>query len=58
MAKLALVFLAIAVVAGILGFVVNVAGAIAKVLFFIFLVGAALSFLGKSLADRRRGGGA
>jgi uncharacterized membrane protein YtjA (UPF0391 family) len=58
MAKLALVCLAIAVVAGILGFVVNVAGAIAKVLFFVFLVGAVLSVLGKSLVDRRRGGGA
>jgi|GEM_PF-1064857 len=39
MLKLALVFLAVAVVAGILGFVVNVAGAIAKILFVIFLIG-------------------
>lgn len=56
MAKLALIFLVVAVVAGILGFVVNVAGAIAKVLFFVFLAGAALSFLGKSLVERKRGG--
>jgi len=57
MAKLALVFLAIAIVAGILGFVVNVAGAVAKFLFFVFLIGAALAYL-PNLIKGRSGGGA
>lgn len=56
MAKLALIFLAIAVVAGILGFVVDVAGGVAKALFFVFLIGAALTYLPRLM--RRRSGGA
>ena len=52
MLKLAFIFLAIAIFAGILGFVVHVAAAIAKVLFFIFLIGFVItlipSLLGKS----------
>ena len=55
MAKLALVFLAIAVVAGILGFVVDVAGALAKFLFFVFLIGAALAYLPKLIKGKSSG---
>jgi len=54
-AKLALVFLAIAVVAGILGFVVDVAGALAKFLFFVFLIGAALAYLPKLIKGKSSG---
>lgn len=57
MAKLAFVFLAVAVIAGILGFVVDVAGAVAKVLFFVFLIGAALTYVPR-LIKRNSGGGA
>lgn len=52
MVKLALIFLAVAVVAGILGFVVNVAGAIAKILFFVFLIAAAAAYLPKLLRGK------
>jgi uncharacterized membrane protein YtjA (UPF0391 family) len=39
MLKLAGVFLVVMIIAGILGFVVDVAGGIAKIAFFICLVG-------------------
>lgn len=55
MIKLALIFLAIAVVAGILGFVVHVAGAVAKFLFFVFLIAAALAYLPKLISGRSGG---
>jgi uncharacterized membrane protein YtjA (UPF0391 family) len=45
MLKLALLFLVIAIVAGILGFVVHVAAAIAKLLFYVFLIAAAVTSL-------------
>jgi uncharacterized membrane protein YtjA (UPF0391 family) len=54
--KLALFFLAIAIVAGILGFVVHVAGFIAKVLFFVFLVAAAVAYLPKLMGGKSSGG--
>ena len=43
MLKWAILFAIIAVIAGILGFVVDVAGAIAKLLFFVFAIGAAVT---------------
>jgi uncharacterized membrane protein YtjA (UPF0391 family) len=55
MVRLALIFLAIAIVAGILGFVVNIAGAIAKILFFVFLIAAAASFAPKLLHRPKTG---
>ena len=39
MLKLAGVFLVVMIIAGILGFVVDVAGAIAKIAFFLCLIG-------------------
>lgn len=57
MVKLALIFLAVAIVAGILGFVVNVAGAIANILFFVFLIAAAAAYLPR-LMGRKTGGSA
>ena len=56
MARLAVIFLAIAILAGILGFVVDVAGALAKVLFFVFLVAAVVSFLPKLIRGAKSGG--
>lgn len=56
MLKWAFLFAAIAIVAGILGFVVDVAGAIAKFLFFVFAIGAVITFIGHS-AKRKAGGG-
>jgi uncharacterized membrane protein YtjA (UPF0391 family) len=41
MLKLAGVFLVVMIIAGILGFVVDVAGGIAKIAFFICLIGLA-----------------
>lgn len=52
MLKLALIFLAIAFIAGILGFVVNVAAAVAKVLFFIFLIGAVITAIPHFLGSK------
>lgn len=49
MLKLAGLFLALMIVFGILGFVVDVFGGIAKILFFIVLIGFALSLAGKWL---------
>ncbi|MCE3290707.1 MAG: hypothetical protein K0R83_2719 [Caulobacter sp.] len=51
MLKLAGVFLVVMIIAGILGFVVDVAGALAKIAFFICLIGLAgtlaMKYLGK-----------
>ena len=49
MLKLAGVFLVIMIIAGILGFVVDVAGGIAKIAFFICLVGLAGALIMKAL---------
>ena len=56
MLKLALFFLAIAIVAGILGFVVNVAAAIAKLLFVVFLIGFVVTMIPSLLAKLKGGG--
>ena len=51
MLKLAGVFLVVMIIAGVLGFVVDVAGAIAKIAFFVCLVGfagtLAMKYLGR-----------
>ena len=47
MLKLAGLFLVLMIMFGILGFVVHVAGAIAKLLFFLFLVGFVVSLVAK-----------
>ena len=47
MLKLAGLFLVLMILFGILGFVVDVAGGIAKLLFFLFLLGFAVSLAGK-----------
>lgn len=44
MLKWAGIFLVLMIIAGILGFVVDVAGGIAKLLFFVFLIAAVASF--------------
>lgn len=49
MLKLAGVFLVIMIIAGILGFVVDVAGGIAKIAFFICLVGLAATLIMKAV---------
>lgn len=49
MLKLAGVFLVVMIIAGILGFVVDVAGGIAKIAFFICLIGLAGSLAMKAL---------
>ena len=54
MLKWAAVFLVLMIAAGILGFVVDVAGGIAKLLFFVFLIGFAITAAGRWL---RRGAG-
>lgn len=57
MLKWAIVFAAIAVIAGILGFVVDVAGAIAKFLFFVFAIGAAVTLAMRYFKGKASGGG-
>lgn len=47
MLKLAGLFLVLMIVFGILGFVVHVAGAIAKLLFFVFAIGFVITLVGK-----------
>lgn len=49
MLKLAGLFLALMIVFGILGFVVDVFGGIAKILFFLVLIGFVVSLAGKYL---------
>lgn len=49
MLKLAGIFLVVMIIAGILGFVVDVAGGIAKIAFFICLVGLAASLIMKAI---------
>ena len=56
MLKLAGIFLVLMIIAGILGFVVDVAGGLAKILFFVFLIGAAASFAMKAM--KKGGSGA
>jgi uncharacterized membrane protein YtjA (UPF0391 family) len=56
MLKWAAIFAVIAVIAGIFGFVIDVAGAIAKFLFVVFAIGAVITYIGHS-AKRRTGGG-
>jgi uncharacterized membrane protein YtjA (UPF0391 family) len=55
MLKLAGIFLLLMILFGILGFIVNVAGAIAKLLFFVFLVGFVVSLVAR-YAGKRDGG--
>lgn len=57
MLKWAFIFAAIAIGASILGFVVDVAGAIAKLLFFIFAIGAVAALVANRMRGRRPGGG-
>lgn len=52
MLKLAGVFLVVMIIAGVLGFVVDVAGWAAKVAFFVCLIGLAGSLAAKAF-DRR-----
>lgn len=49
MLKLAGVFLVVMIIAGILGFVVDVAGGIAKIAFFICLIGLAGTLVMKAI---------
>lgn len=49
MLKLAGVFLVVMIIAGILGFVVDVAGGLAKIAFFICLIGLAVTLAMKVL---------
>ncbi|MDO8297112.1 MAG: hypothetical protein Q7T19_11825 [Caulobacter sp.] len=49
MLKLAGVFLVVMIIAGIFGFVIDVAGGIAKIAFFICLIGFAGSLIMKAL---------
>ena len=55
MLKWAGIFLVLMIVAGILGFVVDVAGGIAKILFFVFLIAAGVAFAMRVM-KRSRGG--
>ena len=57
MLKWAMIFAVAAIVAGILGFVVNVAGAIAKFLFFVFLIGAVATFVLGKMSGKKAGEG-
>lgn len=57
MLKWAGIFLVLMIIAGILGFVVDVAGWIAKVLFFVFLAGAAIAFALKVMKRSGDSGG-
>ncbi len=54
MLKIAGILFVVMIIAGILGFVVNVAGAIAKIAFFICLIGfaatLAVKYLGKKIS--------
>ena len=52
MLKLAGVLLVVMIIAGILGFVVDVAGALAKIAFFICLIGLAATLAMKWLGRR------
>lgn len=52
MPKLAGVFLVVMIIAGILGFVVDVAGFAAKVAFFVCLIGLAAALAAKVLNKR------
>lgn len=52
MLKLAGLFLVLMIVFGILGFVVDVAGGLAKILFFLVLIGFVVSLAGKWLKRR------
>jgi uncharacterized membrane protein YtjA (UPF0391 family) len=56
MLKLAVLFAVIAVIAGIFGFVIDVAGGIAKILFFICLVGFVISLVMRQMGGGRTGG--
>jgi uncharacterized membrane protein YtjA (UPF0391 family) len=56
MLKWAILFAIIAVIAGILGFVVDVAGAIAKFLFFVFAIGAAVTLAMRFMKGKAGGG--
>lgn len=49
MLKLAAILLVLMIVFGVLGFVVDVAGALARIAFFVCLVGLGLSLAGKAL---------
>jgi len=49
MLKWALIFLVLMIVAGVLGFVVDVAGGIAKLLFFVFLIAFGVTAAGRWL---------
>lgn len=49
MLKLAGVLLVLMIIFGILGFVVDVAGGLAKIAFFICLIGAGLSLAAKAM---------
>lgn len=49
MLKLAGIFLALMILFGILGFVVDVAGGIAKILFWVFLIAFGVSMVWKFL---------
>ena len=55
MLKWAGIFLVLMIVAGILGFVVDVAGWIAKLLFFVFLFGAVAAFAMKAMKRKAEG---
>ena len=55
MLKLAGVFLVVMIIAGILGFVVDVAGALAKIAFFICLIGFAGTVAMKWFNGRKTG---
>jgi uncharacterized membrane protein YtjA (UPF0391 family) len=52
MLKLAGIFLFIAIIAGVLGFVVGVAGGLAKIAFFICLIGFAVTVAVKWLSQK------
>lgn len=53
MLKLAGILLLAMIVFGVLGFVMDVAGALTKIAFFICLIGAAVAFAGKAMAGRK-----
>jgi uncharacterized membrane protein YtjA (UPF0391 family) len=55
MLKLAGLFLVLMIVFGILGFVVHLAGAVAKILFFLFLVGFVVSLVARWSGRRAAG---
>lgn len=49
MLKLAGILLVLMIVFGVLGFVVDVAGGLARIAFFVCLIGLALSLVGKAV---------